>query len=88
MPGFEFTFFSDRCVNLRNSGVYCLYYTDFILCAYRGILAKTGHEVTDVEVGDIAHVVGAQTGSVQITEQGMILMYVDAFNMVHGDILI
>ena len=48
------------------------------------VFLQSCHQVTDVEIGNVVHTVRAQGGPVEIWVQGIVLTYVDAFNMVHG----
>ena len=47
------------------------------------VLLKAGHKVTDMEVRDIVHVVGAQACPVDVQVHLIRFMDVNAFDMVH-----
>ena len=47
-------------------------------------LLKAGHEVSDIEVSDIVHVIGTKGRPVSVGEQDIVFMDVNAFDVVHS----
>ena len=79
-----------RLIFLRETLVYggyeLRYKTEYIPLVLRALmlfLMKTCHEVADMEVSDIVHVVGAQACVVEVWKHRVFLLNVDGLYMVH-----
>ena len=58
-------------------------YILLVLCALMLILVQARHEVADMKVGDVVHVVSAQTCTVKVWKHRVFLINVDGLYMVH-----